>query len=381
MRWSVAEYEVTRMDHDGYVEAPVTTLETYPAYIEKEVCETVEVVQSHQNMNTFTFGFITDTHYAVRLKATHQIRARRYINAYREIAKRAHVDFLAMGGDHVNDGDKQYKSDCFRGLRAELDGIRYFPVNGNHDDNSIWDDDFVPASVDTQHLTREERYVLFYNHIPSQGGVRDRENPGLYYYVDNADAKVRSIFLDTGDIPYIFDNGKLRYLHQHTYAFSQAQLDWLVHSALKFEEPGWTVVLFGHVPPVLRGVGDGEDISRLNILHDILKAYKEGGACHAEKDPGGDFHQKVDADFSGCVRAEIACMMLGHTHVDHTMAHDGIRYIETGCGIMYTGSSTSIPRQDGTASEILFDIVTIDPVMRTIHLTRAGAGGDRAFEY
>ena len=58
-----------------------------------------------------------------------------------------------------------------------------------------------------------------------------------------------------------------------------------------------------------------------------------------------------------------------------------IRYIETGCGIMYTGSKRNLPRQDGTASEILFDIVTIDPVKRTIHLARAGAGEDREFTY
>jgi len=381
MRWSVEEYEISRMDHDGYVEPPVTSGDTYPDYIAREVRDTVEKVQAQQGMNTFTFGFITDTHYAVRLKATHQIRARRYLNAFRETAKRVHVNFLAMGGDHVNDGDKQYKSDCYRGLRSELDGIRYFPVNGNHDDNSIWDDDFVPAGVDTQHLTREERYVLFYNHVPSQGAVRDRENPGLYYYADNTDVKVRSIFLDTGDIPYIFDNGKLRYLHQHTYAFSQAQLDWLVNKALKFNEPGWTIVLFGHVPPVPRGINDGEDISRLNILQDILKAYKEGGTCSVEKDPGGDFHQKVEADFSGYHRAEVACMMLGHTHTDHTMVHDGIRYIETGCGIMYTGSSHNLPRQDGTASEILFDVVTVNPEKRTVSLVRCGAGEDRVFPY
>jgi len=381
MRWSVPEYVVSRMDHEGYVEPPVTSSDTYPDYIAQEVQKTVEAVQAHQNANTFTFGFITDTHYAVRLKPTHQIRARRYLNAFREIAKRAHVEFLAMGGDHVNDGDKQYKSDCFRGLRAELDGIRYFPANGNHDDNSIWDDNFIPADVATQHLTREERYVLFYNHVPSQGGKINRKAPGLYYYVDNADVKVRSIFLDTGDIPYIFDNGKLRYLHQGTYAFSQEQLDWLTDTALKFDEPGWTVVLFGHVPPVLRGVNDDEDISHLNILQDILKAYKEGGSCSVEKGAGSDFHQKVEADFSGYHRAEIACMMLGHMHTDHTVVHNGIRYIETGCGIMYTGSKHNLPRKDGTASEILFDIVTIDPVKRTIHLARAGAGEDREFTY
>ena len=41
MHHSVEEYMLTRMDHDGYVEAPVTSLDEYPDYIRQEVAETV----------------------------------------------------------------------------------------------------------------------------------------------------------------------------------------------------------------------------------------------------------------------------------------------------------------------------------------------------
>ena len=37
MRWSVPEYVVSRMDHEGYVEPPVTSSDTYPDYIAQEV--------------------------------------------------------------------------------------------------------------------------------------------------------------------------------------------------------------------------------------------------------------------------------------------------------------------------------------------------------
>ena len=377
MRHSVEEYEISRMDHDGYTEPPVSTLEEYPAYIAQEVNESIEKIQSLQGMNTVSFGFLTDTHYAVRLKATHQIRFRRTINAYKEIAKRVHLDFLGMGGDHVNDGDKQYKKDCYRGLRAELAGVRYFPVNGNHDDNSIWDISFIPSEISTQHLTREERYPLFYNHAPAQGAIFNYENRGLYYYWDNVDVKVRFIFLDSNDIPYIYDNGKLRYYHQGDYSYSQAQLDWLVNKALRFEEEGWTVVLMQHVPPF----GKGENLSRLAVVHDILKAYKNGEKCFVDRGQGTDFPQKVDVDFGTYLRGEIACMMLGHSHVDRANQADGIWYIETGCGIMYVGGPHSIQRKDGDKTELVFDIVTIDLDKKKVFLTRVGAGEDREFTY
>lgn len=376
MHCSENAYAITRMDHNGYVEPPVSTLEIYPAYIEKEVKQTVEQVQKLQGKNTFSFGFITDTHYAINLKATHQIRFRRTLNAYKEIAKRVHLDFLAMGGDHTNDGDKQYKCDCFRELRAELDGVRYFPVNGNHDSNVLWDTDFVPAPLSTNHLTPEENYPLFYNHVPAQGGVFNRNDHGLYYYYDNRAANVRYIFLDTGDVPFVCDNGKLRYDPQHLYALSQAQIDWLTDEALRLPEPNWTIVLFAHIAPIPRG----EDIRHLEICHDILKAYQTGAVCTIEKGDG-DFVQKVDVDFSSYNRGRIACMMLGHSHVDYSAQQDGIRYIETGCSIMYTGASYSIPRKDGDKSELLFDIVTVDPMKREIHLTRVGAAEDRYFSY
>lgn len=379
MRWTPDVYEITRMDHDGYVEAPVSTTDEYPPYIEEEVDATVRRVQDLQGFRTFSFAFMTDNHYAVRLKATHQIRFRRTLRAYQEIAKRIHLDYLALGGDHTNDGDKQYKSECFREMRAELSGLRYFPVNGNHDNNSLWDYDFIPSPVSTQHLLPEEQYVLFYNGVPAQGGVFNRTQRGLYYYCDNTDLKVRSIFLDTIDCPYILDNGKLRYLPHDTFACSQAQLDWLTGDALQFSEPGWTVVLFAHVSPVQMPKGS-DDLRRISILDTILSAYQEGKACHVQHHEQ-DFAQCVDVDFSSCTRGTIACVMLGHSHIDQDLNRNGIQYIETGCAVMYTGSSDSIPRKDGEKSEILFDIVTLDLDGRQINLTRVGAGQDRSFSY
>ena len=88
------------------------------------------------------------------------------LNAYKEIEKRVHIDKLILGGDYTNEVCKEYKSDCFRKLRAELCGLDYFPVHGNHDDGSIWDRDYLKEKQALNHLTHEDLYRLFYNHLP-----------------------------------------------------------------------------------------------------------------------------------------------------------------------------------------------------------------------
>jgi len=163
----------------GYISPALSSESTYPEYIMENVARAIERLKKIHKDDQVSFVFMTDLHYSVT--ANHDIRTRRLMNAYQDIKKETGIEMMILGGDYVNDGTKDYKLRNYRALREYLKDEKWFPVNGNHDDNSIWDDDFVPAGVDTQHLTREERYVLFYNHVPSQGAVRDRENPGLYY--------------------------------------------------------------------------------------------------------------------------------------------------------------------------------------------------------
>ena len=203
----------------GYISPELSSHDTYPDYIKSTVEECVDKIQSHQNRNSISFGFMTDVHYSHTYN--HNIRMLRNLNAYKEIQKRVWIDRLILGGDYTNDGNKKYKVKQYRELRAHLDGIDYFPVNGNHDDNSIWDE-FLKIENSTQHLTAEELYLLFYNHLPAKGAIFHKDNPRLYYYLNDEMRKVRYIFLDISDIPIKFDeNGKLIYTKQHTFAISQ----------------------------------------------------------------------------------------------------------------------------------------------------------------
>jgi len=367
-------------DH-GYVSPELSSSDEYPDYIKEEVWDSIRKIQSHQTTDTITFAFMTDIHLA--LSYNHEIRMKRTINAYKEIAKRVHIDKLMLGGDYTNEGCKEYKSDCFRELRAHFSGVDYFPVHGNHDDGTIWDESYIKADKSTNHLTHEELYTLFYNHLPYKGAEFDKNNHSLYYKVDDTVKKVRYICLDTGDIPYMFDeNGLLIYRGQHLFAFSQAQISWLVNEALKFDEEGWSVAFFMH--SVLRPGHEPKDlVRRLSVLTDITDAFKNNSDIHDTyyaDEP--DFKLQVDADFSKCTKADIIGFFVGDYHTDAIEESTaGIPYILTSNAVMYSPPHYKVQRHDGDKSEILFDVVTINKKERTIYITRVGGGEDRCINY
>lgn len=306
------------------------------------------------------------------------------LNAYKEIEKRVHIDKLILGGDYTNEGCKEYKSDCFRELRAELCGLDYFPVHGNHDDGSIWDRDYLKEKQAINHLTHEDLYRLFYNHLPSKGAKFDKNNPGLYYYVDDEINKIRYICLDSCDIPYIQeDDGSLRYGAQHLFTISQKQYEWLVNEALVFNEEGWGVIFTAHsvAIPTAKKEELGDIRIRMSLLNELLQAYKKGGQCNLkweERDLGVDIY----ADFSKHTRGEIICFMVGDYHVDAVYRNEqNTPYILTAHADTYCTPEHELQRYDGDKTELLFDIVTVNKTERKIYITRVGAGNDRVIDY
>lgn len=154
-------------------------------------------------------------------------------------------------------------------------------MNGNHDDGSIWDFSYVKDDSQKDRLNHDELYRLFYNHIP-QKGIKVNDH-ALYYYMDDANSKIRYIFLDSNDVcDELDENGVRKYFAQCFFDMSQAQLDWLVNEALVFNEEGWGVVFFSH--SILRkldivqpeNAAGRESRECMRILHDILEAYKKG---------------------------------------------------------------------------------------------------------
>ena len=371
-------------DH-GYVSPELSDSDEYPDYIKEEVNESVMSVRRHRSADTFSFGFMTDLHYAASDK--NAIRMKRNINAYREICSRTDVNFLALGGDYTNEGVKEYKMNCFRELRAFFSGIDYYPVNGNHDDGSIWEKSYIFTEGEEHIISHAELFTLFYNHLPEKD-IKMSENT-LYYFFDDPINKVRFIFLDVNEAPCTKDeDGHLKYRAQWFYDMSEAQLDWLANVALRFNEDGWSVILFAH--SILQHydtteIGKGGIRENLRPLHNLLSSYKKGENCNIDFGKN-ELRRRVKAVFANMQRGSIIAFFAGDYHRDYVEITDGIPYIITANSVMYYSEASpagknKIKRIDGDKSELLFDIVTVDKKNKKIYLTRVGAGEDRIVDF
>jgi len=219
---------------------------------------------------------------------------------------------------------------------------------------------------------------------------------GMYDYVINQGEqkesaqrpyKIRYIFLNSNNIPYIHDeSGKLKYSGQWTYTFSQKQLDWLCNKALSFKESGWSIIVFTHsvkFSDVYFGGNKNNDGTI--VLKEILKSYKN--RCEISYTYGKEeLKQCVNTDFSRYENtADIIGVFVGDYHWNGIRYYENIPFVFTGNVVMYC-DNVSTPgryyeRYDGDKSELLFDIVSVNKKERTIHIIRVGAGEDRAVNY
>lgn len=364
-------------DDGGYQPPELSSTNPYPDYIRKEAIDCAERIRKHQSEDTMTVGFMTDLHYD--MNENHNVRMQRTVNAYKEIAARVPIDKLILGGDFTNDGYKSYKTECFIKLREHFAGVNYYPVHGNHDDGSIWDLSFIRAESSTNHLTHEELYHLFFNHLKDQGAELGDGELGLYYYCDDPVKKMRYIFLDAQDIPYIYDEkGKLKYTGMSHYAMSEKQLDWFMNRALRVEDEEYGILVTIHIIDLLALTGVKIHRPYLVVLNSILACYKKGMECRVEI-KHEDFGANVYADFSKGKRGDLIGVLVGHYHRDMVVyGNDGFPYIFTGNSVMYNDGKPDKPlRVDGDKSELLFDVMTIDRKERKIYITRVGVGEDR----
>lgn len=382
-------------DHDGHI----VDIEL-PAYWRPEVNATIEVVNTLKaefGPQAFAFVQITDMH----VDRVQNLGMSKWVGVLAQnVMNECDIPFAMITGDNNSRAAIEYPDPRSIYMDVEWQDTMLHPIGwnriarilGNHD--GIWGNNeyYYDRSV-----TMEEKYDLFYSrsmkaytyykNIAVTVGTDDSTDHPTYFYLDDADKKVRYINLNAHWAEYTVNDEYSPTYNTFTQGFlyGNQQLKWLANEALNVEE-GWTIALFTHVPPVSQygPVVEGGPSTLQNckdqfLLMGILNAYAGRTSFTGSFDKYGDWrdsHVSVDYSAGSATHAkgEIAGVFAGHTHVD-SINYSSSKYFPVISLREANGTSA------GTAREAAFDTVVINPETKRIYMIRTGVGNDRVARY
>lgn len=377
-------YKKWKIEENTYMMMPFYSEEDFPVYIKEEGDETAKRIKAMGD-GIVNVAFMTDMHYGAF--DNDRMIVKKAVNAYKYIADKVPAEGIIIGGDSVNEGTKEIRTEIFKELTAHFEGTDAFFIKGNHDDGSIWDCAFEKSAPAVNHFTGGELKSLMFSCLPGRA-VTDEGNPdGAYWYFDNAEKKIRFIGLDSSELEHEVDEeGKLKFPGIYYSRISDEQFKWLGNEALSFKEEGWTALIFLHVG--LTPCDDEEAVIKKNRttypLAPMLDAYKRKEKFQKSFSFACGFENNLDFDFTGYKTAEIAGVICGHYHKDNGFCScEGIPYVRTAafCPENFGKYTAGMIRKERTKEEILFDMISVDTKRKKLYFTRVGAGEDREFDY
>lgn len=343
-----------------------------PSYLKSMTDLKISIIKDLQRENTFSFIFYKDSH--IDDKSTlADIKTINYID------KHIDLQFAACCGDNLDNAEtKELHLATATKLMKSISVDNFFTVKGNHDDNSI-----LSEGIDNIKYTMlpSEQYEIMFKRLEGTVNFDDSNKNGLYYYYDCHKYKIRAIFLNSIDIPYIADETRptaWKYSGQSTYAYSNTQLNWLAHTALNLPSKEWKVIFFTHVNPFNEGMIGADNLAyNSSVLLDIIDAFNNG-TCYSSIPTSGDFAQQVSVDFSSDYIGQVIAFFYGHTHSEQVLERKGIKYISTwnDCPRKSASNPNAPARTVGTTSEICLNVVTVNMEQNKIFMTKFGAGDD-----
>ena len=346
----------------------------------KNVAATVEALQTPK---TLSFAFITDTHFDSNGNSPFNLSANHH-KAVGEISNYVYLDFILHGGDMVQGYNT--KTNTLADIHLSIKDMRKYakcPVlvtKGNHDDNSYYIY-YQTDKTPTQLITPQNWYNTVTRTFKDDVVATNATLLGGYYYKDFADQNIRVIFLNTCDTPIMTDtNGNLVYYPIKDYTYSDAQIKWLVNTALDIPA-GYSILICQHIPvDQSASVTHDGGINNGDVVRGILGAAKNGTSYSCSATTGNLAHDAYSVDYTGNAK-DIIAIISGHTHCDKFTTVNGIKNITTVCSkceasTEATASLTIPSRTAGTNTEDSWVIFTVDPDQRTIYATRYGAGED-----
>lgn len=233
---------------------------------------------------------------------------------------------------------------------SDINGDLYL-VKGNHDNNNYGSGTLSDSQI-----------------VSSYFSAIGKSN--TYYYVDDATALIRYVFLDTREtsIDYSIANGD-----STEKAYATEEVNWLI-STLNSVPSGYSVIVFMHA--IWWGAGSlstGSLIpSETGGVQSVLRLYNNKSS--------GTVFDTISADFTSANGTALVCIT-GHTHLDYSHVINSI--------VCFSSSSDSFAmanirpdnrvHQVGTVTEQVLDVLLFDTQNKTMKTIRIGSGSDREF--
>lgn len=307
-----------------------------------------------------------------------------------EFANSAGIRFDAIlhGGDAITQSGVQSKETVkavfskFGDLLKSSDSPVVF-AKGNHDLND-WHN--LPENA----FDDADWSEMWYDFAERKWGiVRQRKQNGqksTWHYYDIEAFKIRVISLDTQDTDKraTDENGSVKYYGGTGWYVSDEQMNWMASTALNFddkEEKDWGVIVVLHNDVTCSAKVTPTYESAIQKFFDLCAAFNRQGkyVCDYTFPPYPFFDLHVSADFSRYAHLDkkphMICWFIGHEHRDDHKCIDGVHKIWIGNGSCTEAYSDSrVARIEGTPTQNLFDLISIDTVHRKLWTVRYGAG-------
>lgn len=373
----------------------------------------LQIPKAIENMNQHTLDiiYVTDT----QTDIFEDDVVKKVYNQMRHFDKLGFADLFIHGGDWINnDYSLDTLADIAENNRINLDwqeklvnkiSCDKILVKGNHDDGKypLYNKNSNLGDLTDEYLiTRKEWFrKMLKRNLKGCVFNKDDEN-GIYYYKDLEDKKVRVICLDMLDVP----DGYSINSYYHWFGFSPKQIQWLAHKALNFSDKvdfsEWSVLIVSHM-------ANNSDANYMvntgfngTLASRILEAFILGDSLESTSDNENNgnvsyslYETTVNVDYTSQGEGKVIMWLAGHTHLDicYKPENSLFTYV-TSAGAklrrspipahlqeLPEGAVDSPTRTVGTATEMVWDIISIDLVSRTVKITRFGAGNDREFTY
>lgn len=356
----------------------------YPEVWDNAVEECISKIKNLQKgKDCVTFPFFSDNHqrlgYAGALIA--------------KVMKECNIPYAFYCGDSVSSGFIESEAEMIKQDKAFDEMMKAIPQHrfcravGNHD--GFW----AVSATEKYRYSWEKIYELF---MRQQSIYPDRHfgGDGSYFYVDDNNAKIRFVVLNSQWSAYAEKpNGTVD--DRNGAGFGQAQFDWLIDDALKFENDGWALVFISHSPVTDNFHSLLRDAA---VMQGVISAFVAKSSFGYAYVSGIDSRNNVDVfvDFGEYCQADVIGWFSGHIHRDriyqrsHTDDPDADDQntaslpwktvtITSDANLSYDDAEDERIMNGDTSHAI--DFVTVNRSDRTVNLTRLGIGADRSFSY